>query len=63
MWGALSLDPDKNDPWFGFHRFKEGYGGKLVEYIGSYDYVLNPLFYRLYNVGDSIRWKILHLRK
>src|SRR5690606_10089223 len=24
MWGALSPDPDKKDPWYGFHRFKEG---------------------------------------
>src|SRR3989344_453458 len=26
MWGALGPNPDPKDPWFGFHRFKEGYG-------------------------------------
>ena len=35
MWGALGPNASKNDPWFGFHRFKQGYGGKLVEYIGT----------------------------
>src|SRR4029079_4006527 len=32
MWGALGPEPDEHDPWFGFHKFKQGYGSKLVEY-------------------------------
>lgn len=63
LWGALGQDPDPNDPWIGFHKFKEGYGGRLVEFIGSYDFVLNPLLYPLYNLVDSIRWKILNLQR
>ncbi len=62
MWGALSLDPDKNDPWFGFHRFKEGYGGKLVEYIGSYDLVINPFLYFIFKIADKIRWLFLKFK-
>src|SRR5437667_9040390 len=26
MWGSLGTNPDRNDPWFGFHSFKEKYG-------------------------------------
>ena len=26
MWGALGENADPEDPWFGFHRFKKGYG-------------------------------------
>lgn len=54
MWGALSKDADPMDPFFGFHRFKAGYGGKLVEYIGTYDLVLNYPLYYMFNVIDKL---------
>lgn len=57
MWGALGPQPDPRDPWYGFHRFKEGYGGRLVEFVGSYDLVLEPRLYPLYRVADDLRWK------
>lgn len=63
MWGALGPDPDKADPWYGFHRFKQGYGGKLVEFTGSYDLILKPLHYRLYNLVHILRWLILRRRE
>lgn len=59
MWGALGPNPDKNDPWYGFHRFKEGYGGRLVEYVGSFDLVIKPLWYEVYKIADKIRWLLL----
>lgn len=60
LWGSLGPNPDQSDPWYGFHRFKEGYGGRLVEFIGSYDFVVNPFLYSIYNIVDNIRWKILN---
>ena len=59
MWGALGPNPDTKDPWYGFHRFKQGYGGKLIEYIGSFDLVLNERLYLIYKILDKIRWFIL----
>lgn len=59
LWGALGPDPDTNDPWYGFHRFKEGYKPNLVEYTGSYDLIIRPFLYRLYCILDSVRWFIL----
>ncbi len=59
LWGALGPNPDKHDPWYGFHRFKQGFNPDLVEFIGSFDLVLNPFLYRVYTVADRIRWKIL----
>ena len=59
MWGSLGENPDTKDPWFGFHKFKAGYGGELVEFVGSWDLVINPVLYWLYRVGESIRWMIL----
>lgn len=59
FWGSLGQNPDKNDPWYGFHRFKEGYGGTLVEFVGTWDLVLKPIHYSLYTIADKIRWMCL----
>ncbi|MDA1079512.1 MAG: peptidoglycan bridge formation glycyltransferase FemA/FemB family protein [bacterium] len=62
LWGSLGPEPDPKHPWFGFHRFKKGYGGKLVEFVGTYDLIIDPLWYKIYQFGDSIRWKLLRLK-
>ncbi|HKC14458.1 MAG TPA: peptidoglycan bridge formation glycyltransferase FemA/FemB family protein [Patescibacteria group bacterium] len=62
MWGALGPIPDKNDPWYGFHRFKEGYGPEHIEFVGSYDLVINPVLYEIYKVADKIRWTLLRIK-
>lgn len=63
MWGSLGPDPDKNDPWYGFHRFKLGYGGRLVEFIGSYDLVIRPFWYSIFTVADKLRWIFLKIKR
>lgn len=63
MWGALGPNPDLNDPWIGFHNFKKGYGGKLVEYIGTFDLVLNwPLYFAFTFVDKLMPLKVFLLR-
>lgn len=54
MWGALGPNADTKDPWFGFHRFKMGYGGKLTEYIGTYDLVFNHPLYIFFTFIDKL---------
>lgn len=62
MWGALGPKPNESDPWYGFHRFKEGYGTVLHEFVGTYDLILNHTMYNLFQVADTLRWKILRAR-
>ncbi len=62
FWGCLGPNPDPEDSWYGFHRFKEGYGGKLVELAGSFDLILNPPLYKVYNLADNFRWQLLGLK-
>ena len=62
VWGSLGLNPDKNDPWYGFHRFKEGYGGQLMQFVGTFDLVLKQPHYQLFRFADSWRWKVLNLK-
>lgn len=62
MWGSLGPDAKETDNGYGFHRFKQGYGGQLVQFVGTYDLVINPQLYQLYNLMDKIRWKLLRLK-
>lgn len=62
LWGALGPHPDPSDPWYGFHKFKQGFSPKLVEYAGSFDLVLNPVLYQLYGLIDRVRWMVLRHR-
>lgn len=55
MWGSLGPNYDPTNPWSGFTRFKEGYGTKFVEFIGSYDLVINPVLYKIYNAVYYLR--------
>lgn len=61
LWGSPGSTPKPTDPWAGFHRFKEGYGAKLVEFVGTYDLVINPLLYWPYRIGEEVRWIFLKL--
>ena len=61
MWGSPGPSPKSSDPWAGFHRFKEGYGAKLVEFVGTYDLVINPVLYYPYRFGEEVRWFFLRL--
>lgn len=55
MWGSLPMNHDSNHPWAGFTRFKEGYGGKFVEFIGSYDLIISSLLYQIYKLAWKFR--------
>jgi lipid II:glycine glycyltransferase (peptidoglycan interpeptide bridge formation enzyme) len=62
MWGALGPNPNPKDPWYGFNKFKEGYSGKLVEYVGSYDLIINKKLYFLFKLANNLRWALLKLK-
>ena len=62
MWGSLPPDYSLTHSWSGFTRFKQGYGTKFVEMIGSYDLVISPLLYKIYNLIYSLREIYLNLK-
>ena len=39
----------RSDGLWGVYRFKRGFCGQVVHYLGAYDYVYSPLLYWLYN--------------
>jgi len=63
LWGAMGPTPDTTDPWYGFHRFKEGFRPLQVKFAGSFDQVLSPLGYKAFVLIDRLRWKFLNWKK
>ncbi len=45
----------------GFTKFKEGYNPHVVEFLGTWDLVINKPLYQIYKVAEWIRWPILKL--
>lgn len=43
----------------GFTKFKEGYNPKVVEFLGTWDLIINPVLYRLYRFAEFLRWGTL----
>jgi len=48
LWG---IDEVK---WPGLTRFKRGFGGNEISYMGSYDYVFQPMWYKLYTLRGLV---------
>lgn len=62
LWGTAGLNPDPGDDWYGFHKFKEGYGPEGVQYVGAYDYVLDSVMYKVVTNLDVVRRWLLKLK-
>jgi lipid II:glycine glycyltransferase (peptidoglycan interpeptide bridge formation enzyme) len=43
---------DPSHPLHGLYRFKRGFSAQFTEFIGEYDLVLSPLWYRLWRWGE-----------
>jgi len=50
LWG-IPVNPEENHPLYGVYRFKKGFKGKLVRYIGAYDFPYSPLLYHAFEYG------------
>lgn len=45
----------------GFTKFKEGYNPKVIEFLGTWDLVIDKPLYTIYRVAEKIRWPTLKL--
>ncbi|MBO8168544.1 MAG: peptidoglycan bridge formation glycyltransferase FemA/FemB family protein [Thermoanaerobacteraceae bacterium] len=57
----------EDNPLYGLYRFKKGFNGEYTQFIGEYDLVYSPLYYRLWNIGEPVYQKgvrrLINLRK
>ena len=57
--GLTTFDLWGREEGKGFTKFKEGYNPKVIEFLGTWDLVINKPMYAVYKVGESIRWPVL----
>lgn len=71
MWEAIKLGKKLKchtfDLWGreegkGFTKFKEGYNPQVVEFIGSWDMIINKPLYYTYRFLEKLRWMLLRLK-
>lgn len=56
FWGICPNDQKNSkefEKWKGFTRFKQGFGGKEVRYIGSWEYALDKKWYMIYKLAKK----------
>ncbi len=66
VWGLIKFCKEKNikfldlvgieeDQTSGFSRFKVGFGGETIKYKESFDLIINPILYKLFNLAMTLR--------
>lgn len=57
--GLTTFDLWGREEGKGFTKFKEGYNPKVIEFLGTWDLVINKPLYTIYRLAEKIRWPIL----
>lgn len=58
---GISGDMDKTGPYYGIYELKKGFNPEIVELLGEFDYVINPVVYYAYKIamiGYKLKKKI-----
>jgi lipid II:glycine glycyltransferase (peptidoglycan interpeptide bridge formation enzyme) len=59
--GLTTFDLWGREEGKGFTKFKEGYNPKVIEFLGSWDLIINKPAYFVYRIAEKIRWPTLKL--
>lgn len=54
FWGVAPENAAQDHPWTGITRFKEGFGGRRVSYLGAFDLPRKKFIYSLYKLKSRI---------
>ncbi|MCA9390214.1 peptidoglycan bridge formation glycyltransferase FemA/FemB family protein [candidate division WWE3 bacterium] len=61
LWGILPTE-NKEHPYWGYTFFKQGFGGKTVEYVGSYDFPIISFAYTPLQYLEKLRRSLLKIK-
>ncbi len=54
--GLTTFDLWGREEGKGFTKFKEGYNPKVIEFLGTWDLVINKPMYKVYRIIEKLRW-------
>ncbi|MBR2658539.1 peptidoglycan bridge formation glycyltransferase FemA/FemB family protein [Candidatus Saccharibacteria bacterium] len=63
FWGIAPDGAPKTHPWAGFTSFKKSFGGTEKHYSGTYDLILKPAKYQLYQKARTLNRTIRKIRR
>jgi len=52
---GIPVNADPNSPMIGVYRFKKGFNGEILGYVGEFDYVTNKFYTWVFNTANSAR--------
>jgi len=55
FWGVAPEDADDGHSWAGITRFKTGFGGERVSYLGAWELPRRHVWYQVYRLAKSFR--------
>jgi peptidoglycan pentaglycine glycine transferase (the first glycine) len=53
--GIAPVTADANHRWAGITRFKRGFGGTEINYVGAHDLILDMFWYRMYRTVQKVK--------
>lgn len=53
--GIAPEGAEPNHRWAGISRFKRGFGGEIISYIGARDLILDNIWYRIYKTVQKVK--------
>lgn len=62
FWG-ITTSTDPQHPWAGFTQYKKSFGGRQVNYAGTWDLPLNKHKYQIYKTLRQVNLRVRKLRK
>lgn len=57
FWGVAPSTASPEHRWSGITRFKQGFGGYGVSYVGSYELIFDPVWYRIYKLAQRVKMR------
>ncbi len=60
--GLKTFDLWGREPGKGFTKFREGYNPEVVDFLGTWDLVVNKPLYYPYRAAESFRWSLLRTK-
>jgi lipid II:glycine glycyltransferase (peptidoglycan interpeptide bridge formation enzyme) len=52
---GIAPTDEPNHKWAGITRFKKGFGGEIIHYIGAYDLIFSSFWYQMYSLAKKIK--------
>jgi len=63
FWGSDKDLSNSNSKFYGVTRFKLGFGGEIIEYMDSYDFVVNKSYYNMFLFGYKFYKALVELKR